>query len=89
MEDQRLVKKIYKNSKFQYKFKRVKNWCTEIHRLLIKYGFEDLWQNENSMQNPPEIAHQENLERVKFFWYNKLRKNSRNRRKRMADNNQQ
>ena len=74
MEDQRLVKKIYKNSKFQYKFKRVKNWCTEIHRLLIKYGFEDLWQNENSIQNPPEIEHQENLERVKFFWYNKLRK---------------
>jgi len=52
MEDAKLVRKVYQLSREQYSTRRTQNWCFEVHKLLIRYGLEHLWRDENMIKNP-------------------------------------
>jgi hypothetical protein len=51
MDDSRLVKRIYQDSKKEYLDRWKNNWTATIHKLLIKYNLEHLWREETLMTN--------------------------------------
>ena len=46
MSENRLVKKVYKQSKKEYIGRNRSNWLRNIHRLVQKYNLVDLWDDE-------------------------------------------
>jgi len=69
MDETRLVRKVYRLSRKQYRAKGVRNWCHEIHNLLKKYGLHQLWTDENLIKEPAEVAPAERTTpRIKKHW---------------------
>ena len=55
MEEERLVKKVYRISKNEYRYHRTKNWCSKMHKILIKYDLEEIWKNEDLIRTSTEL----------------------------------
>jgi len=52
MEDTRLVRKVYLLSRERYLKRRTKNWCSDVHKLVLRYGLQPIWQDEALIKNP-------------------------------------
>jgi len=61
MDDTRLVRNVYDMSRKTYLKKGNRNWCYSIHRLAMKYGLVDLWDDEN-------IIHQGDATQLQKSW---------------------
>lgn len=69
MDEARLVRKVYLASKDKYLTRRTTNWCSEIHKLVIKYGLQDIWLNENLIKHPVSLdPNQRTVPKVKKYW---------------------
>jgi len=68
MEESRLVKKVYIQSKKEYIFRHKVNWCKNMHKIVQKYGFEELWRDEDLVWNIPR--EDKSKEAVKKYWGN-------------------
>ena len=49
MDNNRLVKNVYDNSKEMYVHLGIPNWCSKIHKIVIKYDMLDLWNDEKKI----------------------------------------
>jgi hypothetical protein len=47
LEDTRLVKRVYNQSRIEYVDRRKNNWAKVIHKLTGKYGLTNIWAEEN------------------------------------------
>ncbi len=54
MDDSRLVKQVYRQSKEQYLNEGTRNWCYNIHRLVARYNLDELWDEERNVLYPPQ-----------------------------------
>lgn len=69
MDEARLVRQVYLASKDKYLTRRRTNWCSEIHKLVVKYGLQDIWLNEDLIKHPMSLdANQRTVPRVKKYW---------------------
>jgi len=70
MNESRLVKQIYNQSKKEYLDYESKNWTANIHRLVVKYNLEYLWNNEESVINK-EVK---DIQGYKKYWKRVIKK---------------
>ena len=69
MDETRLVRQVYVASKDTYLTRRSMNWCSEVHKLVIKYGLQDIWLNEDLIKNPVSLdPNQRTVPKVKKYW---------------------
>ena len=69
MDEARLVRQVYLASKDKYLTRRTTNWWSEIHKLVIKYGLQDIWLNENLIKHPVILdPNQRTVPKVKKYW---------------------
>jgi hypothetical protein len=74
MDESRLVKRVYKCSRDQYINYRKQNWCSVIHRLVIKYNLLHLWKNEKEILEPKiDNLHNSSVVHIRNYWYRFLR----------------
>jgi len=52
MDENRLVRRIYKGSKHKYMSEGTNNWCKTVHSLAYKYNLLDLWTDEALVHQP-------------------------------------
>jgi hypothetical protein len=91
LDDTRLVRRVYQLSREAYQEHYTnRNWCYDLHELLIKYDLECLWGNENFVRHPEQVPREEHTEtRLKRYWetmiYNHVQRvEEENWKKRMA-----
>jgi len=69
MDETRLVRKVYKLSREAYTTDRKRNWCMEVHEMLVMYKLGHLWLDENLVKRPPEVNLNEyTIPRLKKYW---------------------
>jgi hypothetical protein len=69
LEDKRLVRQIYKASKYEYLKTGSRNWCSDIHYTLLKYGLSDLWKNEDLIRHPQNLdPENQTYPELREFW---------------------
>jgi len=71
MEESRLVKRVYQQSKKECVMKNRSNWVKTVYTLVQKYNLLELWKNEAAIW---EIASEDrSVEGVKRFWGKQIR----------------
>jgi hypothetical protein len=69
LEDTRLVKRVYNQSRIEYTTRNKNNWVKIIHRLVIKYDLIGIWNEEKNIRARPEGG---SLETAKKFLLKKV-----------------
>ena len=75
MEENRLVKRIYLQSKKEYLMRNRSNWTKTIHKLALKYNFVELWRDEARVMVPPVDQKDKSIEGIKKFWMKQIYQN--------------
>jgi hypothetical protein len=68
LEETRLVKKVYQQSKHTYLTLGKNNWTKTIHKLTKKYNFSHLWDNVEELANVPEDYNGD----PKSYWWHQI-----------------
>ena len=76
MEEYRLVKRVYKECKQNYLERKTQNWCQGIHKLLVKYQLNQLWDNPSAINDMQGIEDLEDQSKKGYlrFWKQIVRK---------------
>jgi hypothetical protein len=75
MDDDKLLKKIYQDSKKEYLNKWKNNWTATIHKILIKYNLEYLWKDETLVTSLEGVEREDvSINGIRKYWTQVIQK---------------